>query len=286
MSSTGPKTLRLIPIILVLAVVAGCAGSPARPPAGSQQAVASANAGSRGNPPFYDVFGERYYVLTSSEGYRENGIASWYGQDFDGMPTSSGEIYDMYKLTAAHKTLPIPTWVEVTNLANGRSVVVKVNDRGPFVDGRVIDLSLRAAEELDMIRNGTARVQVRALGTSPPEVAPPLVARAAPESQSTPRRGISIISTAAADTVRPDDRLLRPLYVQVGAFADRNNANRLAERLKDVGFKDSFVLTSGQGRDRLHRVRIGPIADAAEFDRIRAGLDAVGVQGPRLVQDN
>jgi rare lipoprotein A len=279
-------TLRLPPIVLVAAVLAACAGNSSRLPVGSAQPVASANSGSRGNPPFYDVFGERYYVLASSEGYRENGIASWYGQDFDGMPTSSGEIYDMYELTAAHKTLPIPTWVEVTNLANGRSVVVKVNDRGPFVDGRVIDLSLRAAEELDMIRNGTARVQVRALGTSPPEPAPPLVAAAEPSSQPTPRRGISIISTAAADTVRPDDRLLRPLYVQVGAFADRNNANRLADRLKDEGFKDSFVLTSGQGRERLHRVRIGPIADAAEFDRIRADLVAVGVQGPRLVQDN
>ena len=115
----------------------------------------------RGNPPFYDVLGRRYYVLSSSEGYRARGVASWYGQDFQGLSTSSGETYNMHAMTAAHKTLPIPTWVEVTNLENGRRVVVKVNDRGPFVKGRIIDLSRAAARALHI--GGVAPVEVRRL---------------------------------------------------------------------------------------------------------------------------
>ena len=268
-------------------VLAGCAGNPTwTPPSGASAAGAVVNPprSSRGNPPFYEVFGERYYVLDSSNGFRERGVASWYGRDFHGKPTSSGEIYDMRQMTAAHKTLPLPTWVEVTNLANGRQVIVKVNDRGPFVSGRIIDLSQRAAEELDMIADGTARVQVRALGT--PEAAPaPVYASAEPPAPA-PSRGFSIISEAEADIVGPGDRAFRPLYVQVGAFSDRNNAEKLASRLKDSGFRNSFVLTSGQGRERLHRVRIGPLADADEFDRIRSDLRAAGVQDSRLVQDN
>jgi rare lipoprotein A len=274
------RSLSLLPVLCVLAA---CSGSPSQPQS-SAQAIVNPERGSRGNPPFYEVFGQRYYVLDSSEGFRETGVASWYGRDFHGKPTSSGEIYDMRGLTAAHKTLPIPTWVEVTNLSNGRSVIVRVNDRGPFVDDRIIDLSQRAAEQLDMIRAGTARVQVRALGA--PAAAPPMLAASNPEPQTARSRGFSIISEAQADTVGAGDRAFRPLYVQVGAFADRSNAARLVDRLKDEGFRDSFVLTSGQGNERLHRVRIGPIADSREFDRIRADLQSVGVYDSRLVQDN
>ena len=192
----------------------------------------------------------------------------------------------MHAMTAAHKTLPIPTWVEVTNLTNGKRVIVRVNDRGPFVAGRVIDLSLRAAEELDMVRSGTARVQVRALGapaTAPPA---PLLAGTGEPSAGSSGRGFSLISEAVADTVGPGDRAFRPLYVQVGAFSDRNNAARLVERLEDAGFSNSFVLTSSGGRDRLHRVRIGPLGNVSEFDRVAAELRAVGVNDARLVQDN
>jgi rare lipoprotein A len=121
----------------------------------------------RGNPPFYDVLGKRYHVLPTNAGYVQRGVASWYGRDFHGLATSSGEQYDMHAMTAAHTTLPLPTWVEVTNLVNGKRVVVKVNDRGPFVDNRLIDLSFAAATELDMVRTGTTRVEVRA-------IAPPL----------------------------------------------------------------------------------------------------------------
>jgi rare lipoprotein A len=271
-----------VPVVLLIsAVLAGCAGAPSRD-SYEQRSATGPERSSRGNPPFYEVEGKRYFVLDSSDGYAERGTASWYGRDFHGRPTSSGEIYDMNRMTAAHKTLPLPTWVEVTNLVNGRRVVVKVNDRGPFVDGRIIDLSRQAASELDMLGSGTARVQVRALGPSGGE----LTQLAASEPAATgPRGGFSIISEARADAVTADDRAFRPIYVQVGAFSDPDNATRLSDRLKRGGFANSFVLSTGAGRDRLHRVRIGPV-DADEFDRVQADLEALGVYDSRLVQDN
>ena len=123
-----------------------------------------------GNPPFYDVSGRRYFVLALADGYVERGVASWYGPTFHGGNTSSGEPYDMYAMTAAHKTLPLPTYARVTNLRNGRSVVVRINDRGPFVANRLIDLSYTAAARLDMIRDGTTLVEVRALTPGVPDV--------------------------------------------------------------------------------------------------------------------
>ena len=116
-----------------------------------------------GNPPYYEVFGKRYYVMASGSDYVERGVASWYGPGFHKELTSTREPYDMYGMTAAHKTLPLPAYVRVTNLQNGRSVVVRVNDRGPFVGNRIIDLSYTAAAKLDMLRDGTAMVEVRTL---------------------------------------------------------------------------------------------------------------------------
>ena len=133
-----------------------------------------------GNPPFYDQFGKRYYVLSSSVGYWERGIASWYGPGFHEERTSTGEPYNMYGMTAAHKTLPLPAYVRVTNLQNGRSVVVRVNDRGPFVGNRIIDLSYTAAAKLDMLRNGTALVEVRAIDPSAPPLPPVVTASTLP----------------------------------------------------------------------------------------------------------
>jgi len=283
MSLTSTRLTVLLPLVLAAVMLAGCSGSPSRAPSDSRSVI-NPQRSDRGNPPSYEVAGKRYYVLDSSEGFRERGIASWYGRDFHGRTTSSGEIYDMYLMTAAHKSLPLPTWVEVTNLSNGKRIIVKVNDRGPFIDGRIIDLSQRAADELDMIAAGTARVQVRALGA--PDAGQTSSGLARPGSSAGSQGGgFSIISEAQADSVGPDDRAFRPLYIQVGAFAERNNANSLAERLKDGGFDSSFVLTSGRGRDRLHRVRIGPI-QASEFDQIQAALRAAGIYDSQLVQDN
>jgi rare lipoprotein A len=265
-----------------VALLAGCAQYAAEVPssAGSSRTVIDAPRSARGNPPFYEVFGKRYYVLQSSDGYRERGIASWYGRDFHGKPTSGGEPYDMHAMTAAHKTLPIPTWVEVTNLSNGRSVTVRVNDRGPFVGDRLIDLSYQAALELDMIRAGTTRVQVRVLGT--PNL-PPVTTTAAVEPEGA---GFSIISEARADTPRPGDRPLQQLYVQVGAFAERANAAKLVAQLKLGGIDNSFVVSSDDSRDALHRVRVGPLSDDQDFDRVNTDLRALGLYDMRLVVEN
>jgi rare lipoprotein A len=264
--------------------LAGCASNQIEAPAAPNRVVgaggADAQRSSRGNPPFYEVFGKRYHVLDTSEGYRERGIASWYGREFHGKHTSGGERYDMHDMTAAHKTLPIPTWVEVTNLENGRSVVVKVNDRGPFVDDRIIDLSYRAAQDLDMIRHGTARVQVRAL-TNPSDVPATTTAATAPR-----RNGFSIISEAEADTLYPDDEPAQSMFIQVGAFGDADNAVSLVARLRRGGIGNSFIVSSAEGRNQLHRVRVGPLASAAEFDRISDNLRKLGVSEVRLVAED
>src|SRR5262249_4824092 len=136
--------------------------------------------GTRGNPPFYEVFGKRYAVMASSEGWVERGTASWYGPGFHAASTSLGEPSDMYGMTAAHKTLPIPCYAEVTNLRNGRRVVVRINDRGPFVGDRIIDLSYTAAAKLDMLLQGTAPVEVRVITAGPGSATPPVVASAPP----------------------------------------------------------------------------------------------------------
>jgi rare lipoprotein A len=287
-----------------MAVQWGCAsnGSAVRPPpVDAVQGGASAHS-DRGNPPFYDVLGRRYYVLPTSDGYRARGVASWYGRDFHGLATSSGETYNMNAMTAAHTTLPIPTWVEVTNLENGRRVVVKVNDRGPFVDNRLIDLSYAAALQLDMVRNGTARVEVRALGSLPAAPPPAVTASTVPAPVTTVPpvappdagvgvAGIALISSADAATppvsgfqgVAATSGQAAPLFAQVGAFGDRANASRLVERLRANGFVNAFVVSEADGRRTLHRVRLGPLRDDQEFDQVRARLRSLGFGESQLV---
>jgi rare lipoprotein A len=259
--------------------LAACAGNPPQQsfpapgeaarepaPAASPSSPPPAARSSRGNPPFYTVLGKRYHVLPTSAGYVQRGIASWYGEDFHGLATSSGETYNMHAMTAAHTTLPLPTWVEVTNLVNGKRVVVKVNDRGPFVDNRLIDLSFAAATALDMVRTGTTRVEVRA-------VAPP---RAGSTVAAAPQ---PLPPTAAALAAAPVEQM----FVQIGAFSQAENAERLAARLRASGFANPRIVSEPDNRRTLHRVRLGPIADAVEFDQVSAQLRAIGVSGSRLV---
>ena len=181
----------------VLAIVlAACACNAA---AETPSVAKPPRAESRGNDPgFYEVLGKRYQVRTSSDGYRERGIASWYGRPFHGRPTSSGETYDMNEMTAAHTTLPLPTWVEVTNLTNGKRIVVKVNDRGPFVADRVIDLSYAAASALDIVSRGTARVEIRAVAAPAPRSG-----TRAP-SPSSPRARTASIASAGQVPQKPE----------------------------------------------------------------------------------
>jgi rare lipoprotein A len=210
----------------------------------------------RGNPPFYDVLGRRYFVLAKPDGYVERGVASWYGPTFHGVNTSMGEPYDMYAMTAAHKTLPLPAYARVTNLKNGKSVVVRVNDRGPFVANRIIDLSYTAAAKLDMLREGTTLVEVRALTPAAPDTL-----------------------TRAAELPPPE------LYIQAGAFADAGNAERLLERLRAAGVPGAAVVTPLVTKSHWYRVRVGPVTSVVQFDELAARLQALGIADARLAPD-
>ena len=253
-----------------------------------------------GNPPFYEVFGKRYYVLSSSVGYWERGVASWYGPGFHKVRTSTGEPYDMYGMTAAHKTLPLPAYVRVTNLQNGRSIVVRVNDRGPFVGNRIIDLSYTAAAKLDMLRNGTALVEVRAIDPSTPlpvvtaSAAPPIATPATPAAGQPATTAPAAVAPAAvalaavaptnvATVTSPPSRA--PLFVQAGAFSDPANAQHLADRLRGGSYGKVFVRDDQIAGRRMYRVRIGPIPDVAEFDRVVAALERAGINDAHLALD-
>jgi rare lipoprotein A len=278
-------------LLLAALIVAGCGGGPRRAEPAVQAGTApEPSYGGRGNPPFYEVFGRRYHVLPTSAGYLERGVASWYGRDFHGLTTSGGEIYDMHALTAAHPTLPIPTWVEVTHVGNGKRVTVRINDRGPFVGDRIIDLSYRAAQMLDMVNEGTALVEVRALETPAAAVAtaasvsstgPAAVVTSTDPRPAEPSRGFSIINEAAAATPTQADQPLRQMFVQVGAFSEHANALRMVQELRAGGYPGTFVVSSNGG-DGLHRVRV-PVRDEAEFDRVTDGLRSLGLGDTRLV---
>ena len=244
---------------VALLALAACAREPLRPapppapapsPTPGTAAVPHDEPRSKyGNPPFYEVSGRRYAVLQSAVGFVEQGVASWYGPDFHGGRTATGETYDMNAMTGAHPTLPLPTWVRVTNLENGRSVVVRLNDRGPFAKDRIIDLSHAAAEQLDMIRKGTARVEVRSL--------------------------------AAGDAV-PPPAAMPAYYAQAGAFGSRDNAEALATRLRDAGIANVTVTESTVDGRPMFRVRAGPAANFAEFDALAERMRLAGADGVRL----
>jgi rare lipoprotein A len=281
MDLRAPSRILALPIATgLLLLLAGCALVAGRGPSGGTQAppvpvvpaapavppdlasipdaVPRIEARSRsGNPPFYDVLGRRYTVLASAAGYVERGVASWYGPGFHGVSTSVGEPYDMYAMTAAHKTLPLPCYARVTNLQNGRSVVVRINDRGPFVANRIIDLSYTAAAKLDMLRAGTAMVEVRVV--TPDD----------PQTQALTRANESPPPT---------------LYVQAGAFGVAGNAQALLSRLQRAGMSNAFILPPPPG-SHLYRVRVGPVASVVDFDAVAARLAALGVPDARLAND-
>ncbi len=268
---------------ILLATLTGCSFQSAQitEEAATREAIIINPPRSRsGNPPVYEEAGKRYYVLETSTGYRERGTASWYGEDFHGRSTSSGETYDMYALTAAHTTLPLPTWVEVTHLGNGRRVIVKINDRGPFVDDRLVDLSYAAAEALGMVRAGTALVEVRALGEPAGSA---LAGSGAVEPAGFSSRSFSVISTAAAATVGEDDQPLQRIYAQVGAFSQRDNALKLVGTLEAGGYDAVFIVSESGSAGELHRVRIGPLADFDKYDDLIERLSSLGLNESRLV---
>ena len=247
-----------------------------------------------GNPPSYVVFGKRYNTLSNSNGYSERGIASWYGTKFHGHRTSSGEPYDMYGMSAAHKTLPLPTYARVTNLHNGKSVVVKINDRGPFHDNRIIDLSYAAASRLDILGKGTGLVEVTTI--DPASDKPQTAERTVLASK--PKIAVPLADDSVkADSVRKPSRSARDgehggsaqkpaLYLQVGAFVSRNNAERLKTRLSSTELPGDLQISEAlSNRKPIYRVRIGPLASVESADKLTQFLVDQGIESPRVVID-
>ncbi len=220
-----------IPLLFVLLLLHGCATKTTPPPPPATPVMPGVI------PPTqrpYKIMGKTYYPLPSSEGYVEKGVASWYGKQFHGRKTSNGEVYDMYEETAAHKTLPMNTQVLVQNLENGKEMVVRVNDRGPFVKDRIIDLSLTAARKLGVVDHGTAKVKVTALG----------------EARTYRQGNLEVARFLPHQNFQQGD-----FYVQIGSFTNQNNALRLQEKMQKQG--NSVVITQfGRGDRRFYRVQV------------------------------
>lgn len=255
--------MRLICVLGIGLALAGCFGGGYTPspepvdnaPSTSQEDIqrlanladpeVTGEAKSRGgNGPVYTVFGKTYRVMSDANGFQQKGTASWYGTKFHGRPTANGEKYDIYKLTAAHKHLPIPTYVRVTNLGNGKKTVVRVNDRGPFHDNRVIDLSYAAAVKLDFHTNGTAEVLVEVL-----------------------------------NAVQVPDVFY---VVQAGAFSQLASADRSEQELRSLTGLSGVVVRNGG--DGLYRVQLGPVKEGKELDRVKSLLLATDYGAPRLIR--
>ena len=214
-----------------------------------------------GNPRSYVVNGKQYFTLASARGFVQRGVASWYGPKFHGRRTSSGETYDMYKMTAAHKTLPLPTYVSVRNLSTGDEIVVRVNDRGPFHGDRILDLSYVAALKLGFARKGTELVEIRVLdaGTAP--------APAGEAGQDRPAR--------SDDPIR--------LFVQAGAFQAAANATRLQARLTAQSRWPVRVRQAMSNGQVMYRVWLGPVPSVEDAIQTTIALGESGVENPRIV---
>ncbi|HEY5603348.1 MAG TPA: septal ring lytic transglycosylase RlpA family protein [Gammaproteobacteria bacterium] len=201
-----------------------------------------------GNPESYEVLGKRYFVDFDTKYFRQRGIASWYGSKFHGRKTSSGEVYDMYAMTAAHKTLPLPAYVKVKNLHNDKQVIVRVNDRGPFVDGRIIDLSYTAAQKLGITGNGTADVEIE-----------------------------TALPAGASSRLQYEKNTPSTLYyVQLGAFSQRAHAEDLLTRLTSQAITPVAISRNHKEENSLFRVRVGPFADKRQLQTMETQLSELG----------
>lgn len=206
-----------------------------------------------GNHSPYRVNGQIYQVNNHPKGFSQKGRASWYGKKFHGRQTSNQEVFDMYKLTAAHKTLPLPSYVEVTNLKNNKKVVVRVNDRGPFVNTRIIDLSYAAAKTLDFVNDGIADVHIRVVN-SPRDL-----------HEKPIKQGLT--------------------YLQLGAFSDKNTAYNLAKKASQLLGIETFVTILSTPAGMLHRVRIGPLASEYQVNQMLSQISGAGIGNAQIVTD-
>jgi len=262
-------------VVLIAWLVSGCSGitasSDGPPPVTDarqtgplpKDAVPRAEARSKyGNPKSYVVFGRRYYVLSSSRGYEQKVIASWYGNKFHGRRTSNGETYNMYAMSAAHKTLPLPTYVQVTNLENGRQAIVRVNDRGPFHENRILDLSYSAARKLGILSKGTGLVKIRAL-----------------QPGDQPGTGQTRLAAGAGKGVLNKVGI----YLQAGAFSLRENALRLKTRLASMTRHRVWIQKARTAAGNVFRVRLGPMQSVADADQLTREMLKLSMDLPRIV---
>ena len=209
---------------------------------------------STGNKP-YVVFGKHYVPLKTNKGFRQKGVASWYGKKFHGKRTSSGEPYDMYKMTAAHTVLPIPSYAKVKNLSNGRSVIVRVNDRGPFKHNRAMDLSYAAALKLDVVETGTAPVEIIAIG----------------ENASAGKNKVFLPSSE------------QRVFIQLGAYSNQDAAYSIRQRLLADGYTDIVVNRVERGNHRIYRVRLGPLMNQSDLDFLLGDLHHAGYSDAHII---
>ena len=214
-----------------------------------------------GNPPTYEVMGKTYSVMKDSNGFEQEGIASWYGTKFHGRKTSSGEPYNMYAMTAAHKTLPLPTYVEVTHKGNGRKIIVKVNDRGPFHEGRIIDLSYAAARKLGVSGKGTGPVSIRTINTSS-------------------------LDLATANVILPESTNGNgQIHVQVAAMGSESAAEKMAGDLRGKQVQSVRIHVIENDGTKLYRVRVGPLPDVDLAYKVINDLNGMGLNAARVVVD-
>lgn len=216
-----------------------------------------------GNKSPYTVLGKQYYVMPNAQGYVATGTASWYGRKFHGHKTSNGEVYDMYKMSAAHKSLPLPTYLKVTNVDNNRQVVVRVNDRGPFHGDRMIDLSYAAASKLDMLSKGTANVRIEAI-----------------DPRAWQKTGAVV--APALNSVQPS---VTGRYLQVGAYSTRSAAEYVESQLRPLLTDLAVIIRpvkNSQGHE-LHRVQIGPLKSTTSLSGLVQQVEQMGYANPRIV---
>ena len=235
-----------------------------------------------GNPSTYEVHGQSYSVMEENSGYTERGIASWYGTKFHGRRTSSGEPYDMYAMSAAHRSLRLPAYVKVINLNNDRSTVVRVNDRGPFHPERIIDLSYAAANKLGFIESGTAPVEISVIipGESPvPEPFAPTSTGTIPASPTNPTPPASAESPATAPPTETPPRI----YLQLAVFTRRESADQLRTQLHTHQLTNTVIQEEQHLESTLYKVRLGPIEDTTEADRLANHLNELGLGMPYIV---
>ena len=229
-----------------------------------------------GNPRSYEVLGKTYVLLKTRRGYRDRGIASWYGTKFHGQRTSSGEPYDMFAMTAAHKTLPIPCYARVTNLENGNSIIVRINDRGPFHPNRIIDLSYVAAAKLDMLKKGTAKVEVEVIDPSAPAQKPQQMAVSSP-----PQPAEDTLQEITENESKGTPSARNRLYLQVAAYAHKANAEKARAKLIMLLGENITIHPA----DSIFKLWVGPLENVEDADRVSAKLVTQGYAQTQVVID-